>query len=254
MVWIMLGSGMDIKNRQYQALFLAVLVAAGSTAMAQSIGNQPSAPQAGKIFKSVDSSGNVVFSDKPGDNPNTVVVTPSPINVSDPGPAKVTTDKVATQQSQSPGAPAAATAVGAATDGALASGTNIDAKVDSNGNPIGDPNVSTQNEEEEEEAVAIELVSILSPLPDATLIDIPEPLYVGFQTSPVSLEGSGLMAEVYLDGKLAASGTSALLPVKVPDRGTHTLLVKVVDKNGQTQVSSKEQNIHIKKTAVARGN
>jgi len=252
MVWIMLRSGMDIKKRQYQALLLTILVAAGSTAMAQSIGNQPSAPQAGKIFKSVDSSGNVVFSDKPGDNPNTVVVTPSPINVSDPGPAKVTTDKTDPQQSQSPGAPAAATAAGAVTDGALASGTNIDDKVDSNGNPIGDPNVSTQNEEEE--VVAIELVSILSPLPDATLIDIPEPLYVGFQTSPVSLEASGLLAEVYLDGKLAVSGTSALLPVKVPDRGTHTLLVKVVDKNGQTQVSSKVQNIHIKKTAVARGN
>ena len=232
MVCFLLSRSMDMKICKAHRVLLTALLLAGpaTTAIAESVEAIPEKLPAGTIFKSVDSEGNVVFTDQPGDNPNVVVVNPQPTNISDPGPARETASKVDTQKT--PGDPAAAVA-----------STDADST---------DTNVGVQNPDVQE--IVIESVAIVSPLPDATLIDVPEPLYVGFQTEPVSIEESGLTAEVYVDGRLAVSGTKSLLPVNVPDRGTHTLVVKLIDKDGRTQVASKTQSVHIKKRVVAKGN
>ena len=146
------------------------------------------------------------------------MVKTQPINISDPGPSSQT-----------------------ANSEELDDGLNEAAAESAN------PDVGVQES-------TIDSVSIVSPLPDATLIDIPDPLFVGFQSEPISIEESGLTAEVYVDGKLAVSGTKSLLAVNVPERGTHTLLVKLVDKNGRTQAASETQNVHIRKRVVAKGN
>ena len=235
MVCFLLSRSMDMKICKAHRVLLTALLLAGpaTTAIAESVEAMPEKLPAGTIFKSVDSEGNVVFTDQPGDNPNVVVVNPRPTNISDPGPARESAAKLDTQKS--PGEPAAAVA---STDAAST-----------------DMNVGVPNTEDAEvQAIDIDSVAIVSPLPDATLIDVPEPLYVGFQTEPVSIEESGLTAEVYVDGRLAVSGTKSLLPVNVPDRGTHTLLVKLIDKDGRTQVASKTQSVHIKKRVVAKGN
>ncbi len=201
-------------------MLITTLLLAGpaTSAMADTVAPPPEKPPAGTIFKSVDSEGNVVFTDQPGNNPDAVVIKTQPINIADPGP----TDKTANSGESEAGTSDAA---------------NASAKTDTDAQEI-----------------VIDTVSIVSPQPDATLIDIPEPLFVGFQTEPVSIEESGLTAEVYVDGKLAVSGTKSLLAVSVPERGTHSLLVKLVDKNGRTQVASKTQNVHIRKRVVAKGN
>ena len=211
---------METKNLKVQAGLLTTLLFAGPAfdAIAESVTPSPEKPPAGTIFKSVDSEGNVVFTDQPGNNPNAVVIKTQPINVADPGPSSQTANSE---------------------------------ELDDDAN---DPATESAKNDADAEEIVIDSVSIVSPQPDATLIDIPEPLFVGLQTEPVSIEESGLTAEVYVDGKLAVSGTKSLLAVSVPERGTHSLLVKLVDKNGRTQVTSKAQNVHVKKRVVAKGN
>ena len=220
MVRFLLYSGMDMKILKAQAGLLTALLFAGpaSNAIADTVTPAPANPPAGTIFKSVDSEGNVVFTDQPGNNPNAVVVKTQPINISDPGPSSQTANSEELDDGLSEAAAESA-----------------------------NPDVGVQES-------TIDSVSIVSPLPDATLIDIPDPLFVGFQSEPISIEESGLTAEVYVDGKLAVSGTKSLLAVNVPERGTHTLLVKLVDKNGRTQAASETQNVHIRKRVVAKGN
>ena len=220
MVRFLLYRCMETKNHKAKAGLLTTLLFAGPAfnAIAETATPPPENPPAGTIFKSVNSEGNVVFTDQPGNNPNAVVIKTQPINVADPGPSSQTANNEESEDDTSD----------SATESAK---TDADAQ-----------------------EIAIDSVSIVSPQPDATLIDIPEPLFVGFQTEPVSIEESGLTAEVYVDGKLAVSGTKSLLAVNVPERGTHSLLVKLVDKNGRTQVASKAQNVHIKKRVVAKGN
>ena len=220
MVRFLLYRGMDTKNIKAKAGLLTTLVFASPAfkAIAETVAPPPEKPPAGTIYKSVDSEGNVVFTDKPGNNPNAVEIKTQPINVADPGPSSQT-----------------------ANSEELEDGAN-------------DPATESAKNDADAEKIAIDSVSIVSPQPDATLIDIPGPLFVGLQTEPVSIEESGLTAEVYVDGKLAVSGTKSLLAVSVPERGTHTLLVKLVDKDGRTQAASATQNVHIKKRVVANGN
>ena len=220
MVRFLLYRGMETKNLKAQAGLLTTLLFAGPAfdAIAETVTPSSEKPPAGTIFKSVDSEGNVVFTDQPGNNPNAVVIKTQPINIADPAPSSQTANSE---------------------------------ELDDDAN---DPATESAKNDADAEEIVIDSVSIVSPQPDATLIDIPEPLFVGLQTEPVSIEESGLTAEVYVDGKLAMSGTKSLLAVSVPERGTHSLLVKLVDKNGRTQVTSKAQNVHVKKRVVAKGN
>ena len=209
---------MDMKNHTHGAVLLSSLLLAATipTAMAQSLTDNV---RTGTIIQSVDDNGTVTFSDQPTDDPDAVIVETQQINVSDPVPAAAD-----------------------ANDNAARNAVTADAIA-------GAPDTA----EEAAPTVDIELVSIASPLPDATVMIRPEPLLVNVETSPASLEESGLIAEVHVDGVLAASGTESSLPIMFPDRGTHTLQVLLIDEDGQRQAASEIQEVHIQQGFVGKG-
>ena len=209
---------MDMKNHTHGAVLLSSLLLAATipTAMAQSLTDNV---RTGTIIQSVDDNGTVTFSDQPTDDPNAFIVETQQINVADSVPAAVDANNNAAQN--------------AVTADAIAGVPNT-------------PVVAAPT-------VEIELVAIVSPLPDATVMVRPEPLLVSVETSPVSLAESGLIAEVHVDGVLAVSGTEPSLPIRFPDRGTHTLQVLLIDEDGERKAASEIQEVHIQQGFVGKG-
>lgn len=96
-------------------------------------------------------------------------------------------------------------------------------------------------------ATPIERVAILSPPPEATLIDPNGPLLVEIGTSPGTLSGSDLRAEVLMDGETVASGRASALAVPSPERGAHEIEVRLVAADGRVHLRSEKQTLHVRR-------
>lgn len=158
------------------------------------------------IYKSVAGDGSVEFTDQPA--PNAVIINPSPINV---------VDAPTSQTDQSP-TPAT---------GQAPVGADADQLPDS-------------------QSASITSVTISSPAHQATIIDKQEPIWVVIETAPAAIIPTGLTAEVMLDGKRVVTGSSARLPLEVPERGMHLLQVRIVDSEGLVVAESTKYEIHVK--------
>ncbi|MFK7852500.1 MAG: hypothetical protein AB8B79_00245 [Granulosicoccus sp.] len=139
--------------------------------------------------------------------PDAVVVTPSPLNIVD-APANQTTPSVAAAK------------------------------------PVQAPNGSSAPAADDSNTITS--VSIDSPTHQETLIDHQGPIWVKISTAPSDSIPAGLTAEVMLNGERVTSGSSDKLPISVPERGTHQLQIKIVERDGSTVATSAKHSIHVK--------
>lgn len=80
--------------------------------------------------------------------------------------------------------------------------------------------------------------------------------YFGQETMAVTLSASvqpgmqeGHTAQLYYDGKLVGDG-SFFYTVNEPERGTHTVVAKVVDERGKVLIESKPVQFHVRRISV----
>lgn len=170
------------------------------------------------IYKSVASDGSVEFTDQAA--PNSVIVTPSPLNIVN-SPISQTTPPAPD--------PDATTSVQTSED-------------------------SSSGEQQDLDLTTITSVSINSPAHQETLIDHQGPIWVSIQTTPATSIPAGLTAEVMLDGKRIVTGSSDRLPFDVPERGTHRLQVQIVDREGRVLAQSTMHDIHVRQRTTRSAN
>lgn len=217
------------KFGQVAAIFLAQLLVTASSQADD------------KIYKSLDAEGNAVFTDQPAED--SVIITPPPLNIAD-SPTADNSSKAASAQLNQADEPLdgkstfagfnyATGAAGSTAAGKAASNSSVDESTTASAKP------------------AISEISIAAPLSEETMTDAPSPFWVELHSKPVSIKDSGLIAEVWLDDKLAVRGKKPILPVEMPDRGTHQLQVRLVDRKGRTVIESDPQPLYIKRS-VAR--
>ena len=84
--------------------------------------------------------------------------------------------------------------------------------------------------------------------------------YFGQETMAVTLSASvqpgmqeGHTAQLYYDGKLVGDG-SLFYTVNEPERGTHTVVAKVVNERGKVLIESKPVQFHVRRTSVLNQN
>ena len=196
----------------------ARLVSCLLTTFAIALTAMPNYAQKTLIYKSVASDGSVEFTDQAA--PNAVIVTPSPLNV------VVSPTSQADQTIPDP----ATTAPEQASE---------------------DP---SSGEQQDINLTTITSVSINSPAHQETLIDHQEPIWVSIQTAPATRIPPGLTAEVMLDGERIVTGSSDRLPIDTPERGTHQLQVKIVDREGRVVAESAKHDIHIRQRGTKNAN
>ncbi len=90
---------------------------------------------------------------------------------------------------------------------------------------------------EEDKSVYSELV-ITSPSNDATIRENQGNLTINFRASPALQTRIGHKFVVSMDGTEIYSGTSTITALKNVDRGTHTIVVKIVAPDGSTKLSA----------------
>jgi len=118
--------------------------------------------------------------------------------------------------------------------------------------PKNPPKSDYKEPEEPKKNIAVSVVEILTPIHDATLQDPVGLIWVELQSYPTSLKETGLTAELWMNDQLVNSGKRPMLSIQPPERGTHTLLVKLVDENGQLFLQSEPVNIHVKYQVSAK--
>ena len=170
------------------------------------------------IYKSVAGDGSVEFTDQAA--PNAIIITPSPLNI---------VDAPSSQAKQTIPDPADAA-------------------------PKQAPADSGSVERPDDQSMLITSVSINSPAHKETLIDHQGPVWVEIQTAPATSIPAGLTAELMLDGKRVVTGSSERLPIELPERGTHQLQVKIVDREGQVVAESARHDIHVKQRVTKSAN
>ncbi|MEE9320781.1 MAG: DUF4124 domain-containing protein [Granulosicoccus sp.] len=185
------------------------------------------------IYKSLDAEGNTVFTDQPVEN--AVIITPPPLNIAD-SPTTGNTGKAFRGSLDLADEPLNGRSSGT-TGSAVASNAASNISMGGLSAVAADPVITE--------------ISIAAPLSQETMTDAPSPFWVELHSKPVSIKDSGLVAEVWLDGALAVRGKRSMLPVEMPDRGTHQLQVRLVDKKGSTVIESDPQPLYIKRS-VAR--
>jgi len=190
---------------------------------------------ADKIYKSTDAEGNAVFTDQPAED--AVIITPSPLNIVE-SPATDDASKAASARLDlADEALSGKGSVAGTVTPTAAKGTTANSG-------MGEPMAAAAKP-------VISEISIAAPLSEETMTDAPSPFWVELHSEPVSIKDSGLIAEVWLDDTLAVRGKKPILPVEMPDRGTHQLQVRLVDQKGRTVIESDPQPLYIKRS-VAR--
>ena len=95
-------------------------------------------------------------------------------------------------------------------------------------------------------AVRVDNVSIVSPAHEQTFIDPQATLWVEFELSPAETLPVGLSAQVLLDDKVLSTGSANRLPIDIPERGTHRVLIRLIDPTGTVQLESEAIDIHVR--------
>jgi len=97
-------------------------------------------------------------------------------------------------------------------------------------------------------------VTILSPAHDQTFLDPQEPLWVEFDLSPAEVLPVGLSAQAWVGDTLLSTGDARRLPIDIPERGTHSVQIRLVDSAGQVQAESPAIDIHVRHHSTAQTN
>lgn len=99
------------------------------------------------------------------------------------------------------------------------------------------PRSSNSSGKEDDKDTYSELV-ITSPSNDSTLRDNQGNLTINFRASPALQTRKGHTYVVMVDGAEVYSGTSTITALKNVDRGTHNIVVKIVDPEGNMKISA----------------
>lgn len=192
--------------------------------LAPTLTTPTSSAHAGTIYKSVDKDGNIVFTDQPLEGAKT----------------------------HSGGEPEATAANPNGDE--LAEGP--DSTVDSFELPDGslslapEPKNPPKSDYKESKALTTDLpvsvVEILTPITNATLHDPIGNIWVELQSYPTPMKKNGLVAELWMNDRLVASGKRPLLSLPSPERGSHVLIVKLVDEKGNLRLQSEPTYLHVK--------
>ena len=177
---------------------------------------------AGGIYKSVDANGNVIFTDQPLEGAETLEGT-------EPEPPRAGNDDEDSDENTQDG----------------------DVSFRKKGlaltpDPINPPKPQPYNTDEPKKRPPVTVVEILTPIHDATLQDPIGKIWVELQSYPTPLKDTGLTAQLWMDGEMINSGQRPMLSLAPPERGTHVLVVKLVDENGRLFLQSNPTHIHVK--------
>ncbi|MEQ8857052.1 MAG: DUF4124 domain-containing protein [Pseudomonadales bacterium] len=107
----------------------------------------------------------------------------------------------------------------------------------------GDP-----EEAEEGTVTSYQSLRIASPANDEPLRDNAGNVSVSAAIEPAL--GAGHVMQLYLDGKLAETGTTTSFQLSNVDRGTHNIRIAVVDATGSTLISSEPTVFHLQRRSV----
>lgn len=94
-------------------------------------------------------------------------------------------------------------------------------------------------------------LSIIEPDHDNALIDPKKPFWVELRTEPASIEQSALTAQLWLDDTLVSQGKRDRIQLPIPYHGSHKLLARLVDNDGEPVVESAPVTIHIREHIVS---
>lgn len=182
---------------------------------------------AGTIYKSIDKDGNIIFTDQPLEGAETHRAEQPAVTATN-APNAPNGEQPRERDSN--------------VDAARAPGERMSlAPI-----PKNPPKSDYQESEDPNEALPVNLVEILTPIHDATLQDPIGKIWVELQSYPTPMKDSGLTAELWMDDQLINSGKRPMLSLQAPERGTHVLVVRLVDDNGKLHLKSAPSHIHVK--------
>lgn len=186
---------------------------------------------AGGIYKSIDSQGNIVFSDQPSENAealNSEAIREQARSLqSEESTSSDNEEDDSEEDDDKNGNVKPATTVLAAPE------------------PVNPPKPEATANEEAAQHLPITQVKILTPEHNTRVKDPLGQIWVEVQSYPTSIAKSGLIAQLWMDERLITSDKSTMLRLPPPASGTHVLRVKLVDQNGQLFHESNAVHIHV---------
>jgi len=185
--------------------------------------------EAGKIYKSIDSQGNIVFTDQP------------PLNESEPADGQNNNDSASQNRKRHESDPQDDEIEDDEIEPAKPPATVLVAPV-----PTDPPNTEVPDFDEPVEFLPVTRMEILTPDHDTTIVDPLGQVWVEVQSYPTPMSRTGFTAELMMDGQLVTRGVGTVLRLPPPPRGTHVLQVRLIDKAGRLVQKSNTVHIHIK--------
>lgn len=182
---------------------------------------------AGGIYKSVDSEGNVFFTDQPLENAETISGRPADKSGELSNSEQPTSNEESDADDDHKEIPPAATVLVAP-------------------EPINPPKTENTELDEPAKILPVTQIEILTPPHDTLLIDPLGQIWVEAQSYPTPISESGLTAQLWLNDDQITSQQSPIHRLPPPPRGTHILRVKLVDSQGRLVIESTAVNIHVK--------
>lgn len=191
----------------------------------------PSAAAAG-IYKSIDSEGNIVFTDQPSDDAEAIDNHAKKQRASSsnseavPIPSEDNELDDEDDEDYEPAQPATTLLVAP--------------------DPTNPPKPEPETTPEPSVFLPINRVEILTPEHDTTFIDPLGQIWVEVQSYPTPMSESGLIAQLWMDDTLITSDNATQLRLPPPARGTHVLHIKLIDRQGRLVKTSHAVHIHVK--------
>lgn len=204
---------------------LCTLVALGLFSLSSILSTPINSVHAGTIYKTVDKDGNIIFTDQPLEGAET-----------HSGGKKPDVAAAHPEEKKSE--------VG--DDSSVDAYEEPDETLSLAPEPLNPPKSDYKETSEPTENLPVTVVEILTPIHDATLHDPIGKIWVELQSYPTPLKKTGLTAQLWMDDELIASGKRPMLSLPAPDRGTHALVVKLVDEKGRLFLQSDPTHIHVK--------
>lgn len=115
--------------------------------------------------------------------------------------------------------------------------------------PVAAP-ASIREKRRNESAAVYQRLEILQPEPDATLRDNAGSLVVSVISEPALQPGH--QYRLLLDGNPTATSDGATLGLEHVDRGSHQLIVEIIDSQGKPLLHSSPQTFHMMRTSLAQ--
>ena len=261
---------------------LKPLALAGSLALVWLLVNFSTAVRADAIYQTQDNDGKAVFTDQRSAQAEVVKTRAINVSTSEIGTTQAQREAALNAppviapgtQVQSPDDPnprnfpqvqgSLATALGNAI-GSNAAGSNTNqtpvkaspaplARVAAAPEPVVTPDAANAGKTEAAEPpvpTEITHLSIIEPDHDNALIDPKKPFWVELRTEPASIEQSALTAQLWLDDTLVTQGKRDRIQLPIPYHGSHKLIARLVDNDGEPVAESAPVTIHIREHIVS---